>query len=311
MEQEYFQELVAAVGPKIQNADTMMLTSIKPDEQVAVALRFLATRESFQSLQYQFRISRTAISEIVIETCYEIINSLGRKYLKTPSSEEEWLQVSEMFESRWNFPNGLGAIDGKRIVIQQPPNSGSHYFDYEGNNSLILLTLVGPTYEIHWADVGCNGRASDGTIWNKSDLKNHLSSAENGLHVPPPAPLPGRELVVLYVITGDDAFGLKTFLMKPYPLSGLSNERRIYNYRLSRMRRVSENAFRILANKWRIFLSPVALEPEKVQMITLPAPTLHNFLLSKKTSNCGNIDDLSMGDVEVTSSLLRKIALRD
>jgi len=207
-----------------------------------------------------------------------------------------------MFESRWNFPNGLGAIDGKRIVIQQPPNSGSHYFDYKGNNSLILLALVGPKYEILWADVGCNGRASDGTIWNKSDLKTHLSSAENGLHVPPPAPLPGRELAVPYVITGDDAFGLKPFLMKPYPLSGLSNEERIYNYRLSRMRRVSENAFGILANKWRIFLSPVALEPEKVQMITLAALTLHNFLLSKKTSNYGNIDDLSMGDSEVTSS---------
>ena len=105
MEQEYFQELVAAVGSKIQKADTVMRTSIKPGERVAVTLRFLATGESFQSLQYQFRISRTAISEIVTETCYEIINSLARKYLKTQSSEEEWLQVSEMFESRWNFPN--------------------------------------------------------------------------------------------------------------------------------------------------------------------------------------------------------------
>lgn len=62
---------------------------------------------------------------------------------------------------------------------------------------MILLALVGPKYEVHWADVGCSGRASDGTIWIKSDLKNHLSSAENGLHVLPPAPLPGRELAVL------------------------------------------------------------------------------------------------------------------
>ena len=130
--------------------------------------------------------------------------------------------------------------------------------------------------------MGCSGRASDGTIWNKSDLKNHLPSAENSLHVPPPAPLPGRELAVPYVITDDDAFGLKTFLMKPYPLSGLSNEERIYNYKLSWMRHVSENAFGISANKWRIFLSPVALEPEKVQMIILTALTLHNVLLSTK-----------------------------
>lgn len=129
MEQEYFQEPVAADGPKIQKADTEMRTSIKPDEQVAVTLRFLATGESFQSLQHQFCISRTAILETVIQTSYEIINSLGRKYLKTSSSEEEWLQVSEMFQSPFNFPNGSRAIKGKMIVIQQPPNSGSHYFE--------------------------------------------------------------------------------------------------------------------------------------------------------------------------------------
>lgn len=211
MEKGYFRELVEVVGPEIQKTDTVMRTSIKPDERIAVTLRFLATGESFHSLQYQFRISRTAISEIIMETCYEIINVLGRQHLKTPSSKEEWLQVSKMCEDRWNFPNGLGAIDGKRIVIKQPPNSGSHYFDYKGNNSVILLALVGPKYEILWADVGCNGRASDGTIWNKCVLKNLLSSPEDCLHVPPPALLPGREVPVPYVITGDDAFGGNTF----------------------------------------------------------------------------------------------------
>lgn len=50
------------------------------------------------------------------------------------------------------------------------------------------------------------------------------------------------------------------------------------------------------------FPLPVALEPEKVQMITLAVLTLYIFLLSKKTSDYGNIDDLSMGDSEVTSS---------
>jgi len=43
VEQEYFQELVAAVGPKIQKADTVMHTNIKPDNRVAVTLKFLAT----------------------------------------------------------------------------------------------------------------------------------------------------------------------------------------------------------------------------------------------------------------------------
>ena len=83
---------------------------------------------------------------------------------------------------------------------------------------------------------------------------------------------------VPYVLTGDDAFGLTDYLLKPYPQSKVIVEERIFNYRLSRMRRISENGFGILISRWRIFCTPMLLEPGKVKEIVLAALTLHNLL---------------------------------
>ena len=121
------------------------------------------------------------------------------------------------------------------------------------------MAVIGPNYEVLWADIGTNGRAADGTIWHTSDFRINLSSSTNSLNIPPPKPLPGRAMPVPYVLTGDDAFGLTTYLVKPFLHKGLTDEERVFNYRLLRMRRISENAFGIIANRWRVFRAPINL----------------------------------------------------
>ena len=53
-----------------------------------------------------------------------------------------------------------------------------------------------------------------------------------------------------FVVASDDAFPLHNNLMKPYPLSNLSSEQRVFNYRLSHARRVVENVFGIFAKRF-------------------------------------------------------------
>ena len=136
--------------------------------------------------------------------------------------------------------------------------------------------MVGPEYEFLFVDVGMNGRNSDGGNWSQTRLKNGLE--KNTLNLPDPAPLPGRNYPLPYVCTGDDAFPRTTYMMKPYPQENLSLEKRIFNYQLSRMKRISENTFGILVNCWRVLRKPFFLEPEKVKAITLALLTLYNWL---------------------------------
>lgn len=59
----------------------------------------------------------------------------------------------------------------------------------------------------------------------------------------------------------------------------LEFHQRLFNYRLSRARRVIENSFGMLAAKWRIFRTPIQADVETVDEIILAAVYLHNFLL--------------------------------
>lgn len=61
------------------------------------------------------------------------------------------------------------------------------------------------------------------------------------------------------------------------------NTEKIFNYRLSRARRIVENTFGILVTRFRVFLNNIDMTPDKIDTITLVACSLHNWL--RKTSD--------------------------
>ncbi|KAG5875075.1 hypothetical protein JTB14_004808 [Gonioctena quinquepunctata] len=68
------------------------------------------------------------------------------------------------------------------------------------------------------------------------------------------------------------------------PSSGLhdkGSKERVFNYRLSRPRRVVENAFGILSSSFRVLRKPMLLNPDVATKVTLTTIHLHNHL--KKT----------------------------
>jgi hypothetical protein len=192
----------------------------------------------------------------------------------------QWEEVANKFNEKWNFPHCVGALYGKHIVMQAPSNSGSYYFNYKGTHSIVLMALVDADYKFLFIDVGCNGRISDGGVFGNSKLSGALE--ENAWEIPPPKALSGRQKDTPYVIVADDAFPIRCNIMKPYPFKGLSGTERVFNYRLSRARRIVENAFGILANVFRVFRKPLLIGSDKSVKVVLASCALHNYLLSNK-----------------------------
>ena len=201
---------------------------------------------------------------------------------QVPDTAAAWQRIADEFEEKWDFPNCIGAIDGKHVVLRNPPGSGSTYFNYKGHFSIVLLAIVDADYNFVYVDVGRNGRTNDAGVFSRSPITELLENRQ--LNIPQPKPLPGRRTDIPYVLVGDDAFPLKDYLMKPYPNRQLDNEKRIFNYRLSRARRIVENVFGIMSSRFGVFQKALPLDPEIVTSVVLAACVLHNFLRSKSSS---------------------------
>ena len=89
MNTDTFEELLALVSPVLTKKHTRLRKPLSVEEKLACTLRCLATGESYSSLQYQFRISKAAISLFIPEVCSVIYTVLRDKYLPSPKSEED------------------------------------------------------------------------------------------------------------------------------------------------------------------------------------------------------------------------------
>eukprot|EP00795_Rhopilema_esculentum_P011621 gene11621-21862_t len=90
---------------------------------------------------------------------------------------------------------------------------------------------------------------------------------------------------VPFVFVADNAFPLSNICMKPYPENGLTDRKRVFNYRLSRFRLVTENAFGILTSVFRIFSTKINMHPDRATSVILASLVLHNMLRTKSSDS--------------------------
>jgi len=246
----------------------------------------MATGESLRSLAFSFRISQGYISRIIPL----VVKSLSLRLtplLLAPPTKNNLIHIAEEFWTKWNFPNCTGAIDGKHIRIFCPGKSGSLFFNYKDFFSVVLLAIVDANCKFIFVDIGAYGKEGDSGIFTKSSLYKQIQTGE---YFPRDAKLPNCEKSLPYVHVGDEAFRLETHMMRPYTRGEAKKDykKTIFNYRLSRARRTSENAFGLLSQVFRIFYTPIALKCETIDHLVLSACCLHNLLRNRYIESTNN-----------------------
>uniref|UniRef100_A0A182PGU3 DDE Tnp4 domain-containing protein n=1 Tax=Anopheles epiroticus TaxID=199890 RepID=A0A182PGU3_9DIPT len=282
MSDEDFNYLLNEIKEKITRQDTFMKESFTAKERLLVTLRFLATGDSFLALSNYSDISASSIRNIIPEVCDSLIKAL-KHYVKFPSSEDEWLQVSRQFEERWQFPHAIGVIEARHVKIRKPANGGSEYFNYKSFCSIVLLAIVDASSNFMYVCIGGKGSLPDGGMSRNASF--HAKFEQDELNVPPPTALNDRYTCKIpYMLLGDKSFVFTEYCIRPFgghhsPDSVESK----FNARLSTARTPAKIVFDGLCRRFKILGSIINLHPDKAGIVVMATVYLYNFLRRDKT----------------------------
>ena len=245
---------------------------------------FLATGDSYTGLKARFRLGCSSVHKVIKDTCDALWIVLKDDVLPK-LTEDKWKEIEVGFRNKWQFPNCIGAMDGKHIWVRKPFNSGSLFWCYKGYHSLVLLALVDANYRFTYVDIGAYGSNSDGNVFKTSKFGHKVMTGR--MNIPGPKLLPNFNCggPMPHVLVADEAFPLTQNIMRPYPRlreASVPKQQAIFNYRLSRARMVVENTFGILAMRWRIFDRRMGIYADNADKVIKASCVLHNFLTPVK-----------------------------
>ena len=165
-----FMDILERIRPNITKDDSNMRHAIEPGLKLAVTLRYLVTGDSYPSLSYAFRVGASTICLFLPEVCNAITAAFDEEACPGHLDEESWKAVADKFNTRWDMPHTVGALDGKHVAIKKPNRTWSLYHNYKGFFSIPMLALVDAEHKFLWAEVGGKGCMSDAQIFPECDL---------------------------------------------------------------------------------------------------------------------------------------------
>ena len=108
---ETFVYICDQLKPVIERQDTQLRKAISVQQRVAITIWCLAMPCEYHTIAHLFGVGRSSVCAIVQETCPAILNVLMNKYIIFPTGNSS-KKVIEGFQTKWGFPQCIGAIDG-------------------------------------------------------------------------------------------------------------------------------------------------------------------------------------------------------
>ena len=143
--------------PSIQKNNTRMRPAIPVEMRVGITLWKLATNADFRTVGQLFGVARNTCHSIFHETVESINAILGPRFISQPT-EARYREIINGFETKFGFPQVVGAIDGTHIPIISPEDYPVDYYNRKGFHSVVLQGIVDHDYRFWNINCGYPGK---------------------------------------------------------------------------------------------------------------------------------------------------------
>nr|XP_040056249.1 protein ANTAGONIST OF LIKE HETEROCHROMATIN PROTEIN 1 [Gasterosteus aculeatus aculeatus] len=279
MSRETFFHLCDELRPRLTRQDTSFRLALPVEKRVAVALWRLASNIEYRTISGLFGVGKSTVCRCVRDMCHAIVALLTATYLRPPG-EQELDDSAQLFLSKWGFPHCVAAVATLHTAIITPSNNASDYANPAGWLSVLSQVAVSGR-GIFW-DVCASfpGGTDPADIFQNSSL--WATAADGGLSPDSQTTFMGKPL--RYVLLGEACYPLQSWLMKAYPEekdrrgshAALTEPQRLFNRRLSRALRASEEALLRLRARWQCLSKRNDCGLDVVPTMVLACCILHN-----------------------------------
>ena len=273
MSKETFDYLCEKLRLQIEKKDTPRRPAIPVEQRLAICLWCLASSVEYRTVAHLFGVSKASVCLILRDVSKAIVKVLMHQYVQLPKNEDQLCEIVTGFRRCWGFPCCGGAIDGSHIPVSVPSEVRIDYYNRKGWYSILLQAVVDHKYCFTDIYIGWPGSVHDARVFANSEL---YQNGRNGTLFPQSnLQLDGNDVPV--VILGDAAYPLMSWLLKPFPHGALNRQQQRFNYRLSRARMVTENAFGRLKGRWRCLLKKLEVYINNAPVVVAACCILHNI----------------------------------
>ncbi|XP_064471832.1 uncharacterized protein LOC135386041 [Ornithodoros turicata] len=266
-----FRYLVESCRHVLEHQTTNMRQPISVEKRVAIGLYRLCSTAEDRTIAHFFGVGRSTVNVVYRQFAKAVIQELEDEWLRMVSPGEMGEHMREFYAVS-GFPQGVGALDGCHFAVSPPKNNAVDYYNYKGWYSVILLALVDHRYRFRYINVGSPGRCHDAHVYGRSKLCELVNSA----HFQTPVSVI-EDVPVSPIILCDQAFPLSPSLMKPYANAVSETPEALFNYNLSKTRRIVENAFGRLKARFRFIMKRLECTLPNAKQAVRTSCILHNI----------------------------------